>query len=349
MTASSAASSRLFHDAASAVRAGLGWWVGELAGMLPRRLAGRAEDALIVTVPAEGGALVCRTRDGAPAAIQAGRRAATPAVLRLPPDLVLARTVTLAAAAAENLQEVVSFQLDRFTPFEPDEVYLGCRIVGRDADAEAIKVAIAVAPRPDVDRLLADALGRGLACHTVVVASETPDAGLTDDLPLAISPAETASTRSGRATRALWLLALVLAAACVAVPLLRGRAALSETQRELAAMRREAQAVSALRLELEERGEQAAIPIQRMQRTPLSILLAELTRLVPDSGWITQLEIDAGSIQVTGFAAAANALIPALEASPILTSAAFRSPVTQDAVRGVEQFHLSVDLRRRNE
>lgn len=342
MSGAAVGPSRLLSSAASSVATGWRWWLAELADMLPRRLSGRPGDAVIVTAGSDGSLV------GGPSKRTGGKT--IPAALRLPSELVLARTVTLAAAAEENLAEVISFQLDRFTPFEPEEVYLGCRVVARDPDAEAIVAAFAVACRADVDALVERMARQGLACVTVIAPEGAwlPSQGQAD-LALDIARPATSDASSGRLSRVLWLIAAGLAIACVAVPLLRGRAQLAETQRELAAMRLEAHAVAQMREEVEQRAEQAAIPIQRAQRTPLSVLITELTRLVPDGGWVTQLEIDTASVQLTGYATAANALIPALESSPILTNAAFRSPVTQDPVHGVEQFHLSVDLRSRNE
>lgn len=351
MTTATMSKARVLRTVAASLRAGFAWWVGELAAMLPNRLSGRTADATQLVIAADGVTLQYQDSAGAIRPLTAAKSAhkPRPATIRLPADLVLARAVTLASAAEENLHEVVGFQLDRFTPFELHEVYLGCRVIGRDTDAEAVSVAIAVAQRGTVDALIAAAARAGHRCSAVVSTVDPRDSGQVIELPLRIDVAQPAAKSSGRVMRALLVLNGALAVACVAVPLLNGRVEVAQAQAELATLRREALAVATLRDDVEQRTEQAAIPLQRLERTQFSTLLAELTRIVPDGSWVTQLEIDPGSVQLTGFAAAANGLIPALEASPFLTNASFRSPVTQDAIRGVEQFHLSVDLRKRNE
>lgn len=339
------------RDAAAAMQLAYAWWTGELAAMLPARLRRRGEGMLTVS-PGPAGLLVTRDTPDGPEAVDpvawAGERARE-AVLRLPPDLVLARTVSLSQAAEENLHEVMGFQLDRYTPFERDEVHLGCRVVGRDRDAEAVTVAMAVVQRAEVAALVAAAARQGITCTKVAVAAEAFEGSTVQgDLLLDWGTREDVAPPS-RWPRLLWAAAAVLLAADVAVPLVQGHARLAALQGELAAVRREAQAVATLREGVEQATDLAAVPVQRWQRTQLSALLAELTRLVPDSGWVTQMEAGTGSVQLTGYAASANALVPVLEGSPLFGNTAFRSPVTQDAVHGVEQFHLSADLKRRNE
>lgn len=345
---------RLAQDIAATAAAGFAWWAGELAGLLPARLRRTPEASLIVEPTPTGLSVARQTPQGQDSLAffkdgDAGRWAARPgaqpdgAVLRLPVDMVLARTITLAAAAAENLHEVVGFQLDRYTPFDLDEVYLGCRIVGRDTDAEAIDVALAVAPRAQVNTLLEAAASRGITC-TKVLATGAPGG----DIELHLGASQAAAP-TARWHRLLWAAAALLILLDLAVPLVRGHSRLAAMQAELAAVRHEAQAVAALRDEVDQAAEQAAIPVQRWRQAPLSLLLAELTHLVPDTGWVTQMQIDQTSIQLTGYSVSANALIPILEQSQLFANAAFRSAVTQDPVHGVEQFHLSVDLRKHGE
>ncbi len=366
-TVQSSGRNRLAHEAITAAGAGFRWWTSELAGMLPSRLRGTQDSNLIVE-PADEGLRLGRDtpqgwenlatfRRGEPGKWPAqGGAGSASAILRLPAALVLARTITLAAAAEENVHEVVGFQLDRYTPFDIDEVYLGCRVVGHDPEAEAIEVAIAVASRRDVTDLQDAAAAHGIACVKVVAAGDAYDPRMSArfgldsvaDLELDLGVIEK-SAPAKRWRRFVWAAAALFLILDLAVPLVRGHSRLLQLREELATVRLEAQKVAALRDQVDQAAEQAAVPVQRWHRSPLSLLLAELTHLVPDGDWVSQMQIDTGAIQLTGYAASANSLIPILEQSELFTNAAFRSPVTQDPVHGVEQFHLSVDLRRPNE
>ena len=64
------------------------------------------------------------------------------------------------AATEENLAQVLSFEMDRLTPFRADEVYFDHRVVGRDAAAATLAVLVAVARRDIVDSRVRPACAR---------------------------------------------------------------------------------------------------------------------------------------------------------------------------------------------
>ncbi|HLE44617.1 MAG TPA: PilN domain-containing protein [Methylomirabilota bacterium] len=73
-------------------------------------------------------------------------------------------------------------------------------------------------------------------------------------------------------------------------------------------------------------------------------LLRELTELLPQDVWLTNLSADRKGFELAGFANAASQLIPLLEASPALERAEFTSPVTKGRDR--EQFRLKAGWER---
>jgi general secretion pathway protein L len=73
-------------------------------------------------------------------------------------------------------------------------------------------------------------------------------------------------------------------------------------------------------------------------------ILEELTAVMPDSAWVSDLRIDGDVIEFTGFAASAAAIVPLLDASPLLTEADLTSPVVLDAEQNKERFSLRLRL-----
>jgi Tfp pilus assembly protein PilN len=67
-------------------------------------------------------------------------------------------------------------------------------------------------------------------------------------------------------------------------------------------------------------------------------VMRELTELLPQDVWLTNLSIDKKGLELAGFASSASQLIPILEGSPLLDRAEFTSPVTKG--RDKEQFRL---------
>jgi len=76
-------------------------------------------------------------------------------VLRLSTEQALGRVIYLPVAALENLEQVVRFELDRYTPFKPDQVYFST-IVQEKTETGLLKVLLLLSPTAVLDRQLND-------------------------------------------------------------------------------------------------------------------------------------------------------------------------------------------------
>lgn len=345
----------------TSLRAFLSWWGGELAALLPERFRPEAEGRLEAAVEETGRVVIGRIGrdgrrelarvdpggadgDGLRTLLRGQGAGRLPVVLRLGPEQALHRTLTLPLAAEENLYEAVAFQLDRHTPFASDAACFGVRIARRDVDGQSIEVDLAVAPRALVDRLAGRLEALGVPPRAVCAGIEGRG-----DLALVRDDAPAARGGTARPTAMLAALALALGVAVVAVPLVRGALAVQAAEAEAAGLRAAAAATAELRRSVEQQQRQAQFAVARKRAAPAMVtVLAELTRLLPNDTWVTRLQIEGGTVHITGFSGSANALIGALEQSPLFERAMFRAPLTQDPVHGVEQFHLGVDLRARS-
>ncbi len=78
---------------------------------------------------------------------------------------------------------------------------------------------------------------------------------------------------------------------------------------------------------------------------PIVVVMEELSRVIPDNTWITDLEINAGVVNISGFSADAAKLIPMLEASEYFQGTTFRSPVLKVNVQVGERFSIVTRTR----
>ncbi len=343
------------------------WWGGELAGCLPaglRRRFSRQRDSLLVDIgdaqamfqrQTSSGAQPIGTLDLAESDAQtqaklvrrllrrAGLRA-DDVVVRLPKSQVLRRVLDLPAAAAENLHEVLGFEMDRHTPFKSDEVYFDQRIVGVNAQTERIKVNLAVVPKPIADRALDRATAWGLEPRSVGVADETedPNAGFS------LYSAPVTANGGGvlpRLNLLLALVAVVLAAALFYLTLERKQRVLAEIEQRLATARAEAVQADNMKKQLEEMIASSYFLVERKRTRPTATrLLDEVTRLLPDDTWVLQFGWRGGRLVVSGYSAKASALIGLLQQSDLFDEVSFSSPVTLDPKVGLDRFNLSATV-----
>ena len=343
------------------------WWFGALAECLPgglRRLF-RPTVKYLIVAPVGGSVIATLNRgkrgreigsaelDGIDEAAQrkAVRKAvrggapnSNPIVLRLPGDRVLRRRLDLPWAAEPDLREALYFQIDRQTPFTPDEVYFDFEIVGRDAEAKRLTVEVTVIPRTIVDEAVARAERWGLTPDIVDVVDRDADAAPRVNL----LPGGTVASPGAGGSPVNLLLALIaagLVAAAVYIPLDRRETAADALLARVMVAKVEAQATLRLREEVDAlRKEQAFLGGQRRGAFSAVTLLDDLTRILPDDTWLFELKVTAREVRIAGYAPTASSLIGLIDKSPGLQGPRFRSSVTQDPRTGLERFNMSFQI-----
>src|SRR5262249_36584177 len=87
--------------------------------------------------------------------------------------------------------------------------------------------------------------------------------------------------------------------------------------------------------------------IRRLREETVSkvAVLEELTRLLPDTAYVTDLKVDGGTVDVSGLAKSAASLIPVIERSAFFFEATSTAPLTFDAQRDKERFSIRAHIR----
>jgi len=95
---------------------------------------------------------------------------------------------------------------------------------------------------------------------------------------------------------------------------------------------------------------EAKTEILRGIRSPTSALdiLRELTQVIPDTAWVTDLSLSDKGIRLNGFAQSASNLISLLESSPLFEDVVFLSAIVKDPKQNRERFNISLKLVNRN-
>ena len=137
----------------SNLAAALGWWLRELAGLVPHRIRnpGRRERrSSVLILGRERSVVLLRTAEGERPLgsvdtngpdhdqrlgelLKQAKRRGRSVTVRLSEELGLRKILELPAAAKDDLNQVLRFEMDRLTPFRADEVCFAHRVVGSDA------------------------------------------------------------------------------------------------------------------------------------------------------------------------------------------------------------------------
>ena len=346
-------------------RSFIGWWLGELAGVVPRFLrpaatktkaclaldfsgdeivlakqtARRKKLELVRVTDTDSGSNETPSNTEAFSILAKRRYRNWPIVVRLAGHLGMRKLIDLPLAAKDDLHQLLEFELDRLTPFKVENVCFAWRIEDMDGKAGRMQVALEVAPKDIVDRArnLAKMHGRDIDRVELEGTGNEPLDLLQHDLDQ--KPA------GSWLNRLLRLTTLVLLFVSIALPLKKQIAAIDQLEAEIATVRAKAEESLVLREQLAFHSNEADfLTNARNSRPTLTATLAELTRLIPDHSHILQLRISENSIDLNGIANKASELLAILDESPMLASPRFKSQVTKDQRSGKERFQISVDL-----
>lgn len=271
------------------------------------------------------------------------RKAAKTAIL-LPPDQALYKLLTLPVMAAADLRDALAFQIDRQTPFSPDDVYFDYRVRDRDNDAKRVSIELVVAPRSVVERAVKTARGLGFDPSAVGIAKING----ADPLELNLLPRAMASHRwNFRPLVAVVAIAVLLAGAWTA-----SQAALERRQAEADALtervdiaRQRAGKLQTLKDQRDALVLESQFLVQRKAHAPKPVVfIEELTRALPDHTWLFHLQQDGTRVRLSGYTSDASSLIGLVGALPMFTNPKFGSPVTHDPRRDKDRFNLVVEL-----
>lgn len=258
--------------------------------------------------------------------------------VHLQPGAYLRRDFDLPLAAEANLREAVELQLDRLTPFNPDEVVFQCGVRERDPAAKRLGAWLAAAPAGRIRSLL-EWLGEP-PDHTPRPLRSPPQ----PDGPFVLRYALSRERRGGFG----WVLAaagFALFVAAAAAHVHNRATELARLESAVAEVRRDAAEAPELAERIEQvRAANFTVHDRRTARPPLVEVLEDLSVRLPDDTYLQRFEVQHGEVRVFGISAAASNLIRVLEESPLLADVRFESSVTRDVATGKERFSITARL-----
>ncbi|HTZ70829.1 MAG TPA: PilN domain-containing protein [Acetobacteraceae bacterium] len=336
----------------------LTWWRQQLLDLVPEALRGggsAAANALVADATENDAlSLVRRRRDqlsrvatvrldepGLPTLRAAlnGRPSGEPVVLRVPPRDLLERTVALPLAAERELERVLTYDMERLTPFAAEEVFWAAVPLARDRARGRLTVRLSLIPRAKVQALLdllADCGGR-----PSLLEAET------DGGPRAIRLAHTPS--SARLARlnprtAAYVLA-GMATLVVASPFLHQSLDMTEAQHRLDTLAPRMREVDALRRRIASVSAGGdAVARETARLGDMLEALAAITEILPDDSYLTEFTMRERKMTLSGLSASAPRLISALSSDPRIKNPAFTAPVTKDENNHKDVFSIRAEL-----
>ena len=253
---------------------------------------------------------------------------------------MLERTVTLPLAAERDLASVLTYEIDRITPFRAGKIFWRYGVEQRDRANGRLRVRLSLIPKAPLLTLLAALDQVGLSAARIAV----PRVGLPAcliDLDRAASRREVWARRSviGGA-----ILCGGLAVIALILPFILQAVAANAVEQRIGRLRPDVAQAEALRQEIA--NGTSGIDVMTAERDRVGdalAVLAAVTNALPDDTYLNSL-LRQGHLAITGQSAGAAKLIGALSSDPMLRNASFDAPVTHADQAKADLFSIRADV-----
>jgi general secretion pathway protein L len=252
-------------------------------------------------------------------------------------SLIMRRNIRLPIASKSRLSEVIAYEMDRFSPFNIEDVYFHFTPAQAKGSQDWLHGDLIVAQKQRLD-----------PWYEILSRQNTEIDGVTlvgDDQPLSLIPSNNPQLTSmdGKISTLLWLSVTVLLMAALISPIWQQRQIAIELERAMQAAQVKASKIIRLQEQLSQRREAIGLVSTVSQGyLPVSEVLLELTRLIPEGSWTSQVTVLPDRVDLSGESDQASDLIPLLERSAIFEGVRFKSPLVKSRVSDKEKFDLTM-------
>lgn len=266
-----------------------------------------------------------------------------PRYLLLDNKQVLRRMLTLPLSAESKLREVVSFEIDRQTPFTQDQIYFEARVISRNLQSKQCQVELIVLPK--------QALEKNLKTLGVLAADLSGADVLEDNLQTLNVNLLPSTLRIAHSSQNFWLnLGLALAGTALLVfamnQVLNNREQVQQGwEQKVAVAKTQAKAANVFREQLKRAGK-AEIFLEkfRSSQPAMLTLINDLTKRIPDDTALDKISVNEGRLVLVGQSKQAAALVGQLQGSPYISSPALAGAVQPDTRTNRDRFTLTATV-----
>ena len=276
-------------------------------------------------------------------------------ILEFPADKVVRRDIGVPAGAQKFLSGVIRNQLERLSPWPPNNVVYGFNSEGSGENASVVDVRVLMASRTDIDASRHHLAALGVQVDRIVANNSTAEIAdkAAGSVTLWSRLTDASRDRLERTSRLIGMGIGVTVAVSMCLSLWAFvSTGLVRDESESIAVR-----TKALQRQVQSgRTPSAAVstsPAERawfLKETSVSsvILLEALSRALPESAYLTEIRLENATLRMTGLGDDAPGLLAPLEQSGHLTGVHFFAPTTRGPDGKSFRFSIEAHVEPRN-
>lgn len=267
-----------------------------------------------------------------------------PVEMRLGADRSVVRSLKLPAASRHHVDAIIRHQLEQLLPWPADKMTFDYDLEDGEAtdtadqlDVRVVAVSLA-AMRSAIDPL--EAVG----IKPVVVGLATDPLAKSSRINLLPGAKAALTARRTRIALASLCVLAAIGAAMLSVGGFQLQQATQEKKQIEASLASLRGTIDKARQKAEQADSSSAKLARKWDAASMVVLIDELSKIIPDTTYLTTLDVADRNVRIAGFSANAARLISIIEDSEMLEAANFSAPVVRDGDNGKERFEILAHL-----
>ena len=257
--------------------------------------------------------------------------------LRLDPEKLLRQRLVLPADSRDFLRPIIDHRLDRLTPWKRENIVYGFVALPQQKGQETIEIDFLATSRDILKASLERLALFGIKPTAVGSAADAMDRPIAVDLLQGLG--DSRQQRRRKILSRVLLMTPLVAVATYLACLYAMFASQSDLDAATAALDAQRRAVNAGPADASLREQARTLIDAKQKEGAIFVFMDRLSEVIPDSTFLTDLEISPSALRIKGRSGDAPALIPLLEAEPSLAEVRFEAPVAREADGG-DRFDL---------
>lgn len=258
------------------------------------------------------------------------------------PQRAYVRQFQLPIAVLPHLDAAVALQLPKLLPVDTGELLTDFEVTASHLSQKIACICLAALKKTEVNAVLERLKAWGLRVASIHLGSPS---GPTHRFKFRDDGAFGPRFKLRRSDRALAATAAALLLACASVAATESYRSQVSLERAKTKTRAPAAAALAHRQVLLGQLEPLAALAQLESTPSVTALVADLTMLVPQSTWLTTLELKDHHVRLVGVSPNSGHVVKLISSSLLLSDVALRSSMSLGIGTGLDRFELTADLK----
>lgn len=237
------------------------------------------------------------------------------------------RLEPLPAESRPYLEKVALHQLDNIFPWRSADI-LHTTLIEKRADG-MLDVSIRATPRSAIEPALVTAAKCGARKVLIVGDGEDTAAQRASGIPMSTAPENAAKLNRARLIAQYGVVAIIALTACVVGWTTFAGWSLANDVAALDQAIADRRAILRRTLASTDTGQNYGLEEKKKLVAPAVVVLEELSSLLPDDTYLTELSFESDQLRITGVSTNAVGLVPLLEGSGHFKNASFYVPTTR--------------------